>query len=57
MSDGEVLEHNLIKNHLDHKWLHTELKNNGVKDLSEVFLASLATDGSLYVDIRADKTR
>ncbi|NLJ75851.1 MAG: DUF421 domain-containing protein [Peptococcaceae bacterium] len=57
VSDGEILENNLIKNNLDQGWLNTELKNNGVKDLSEVFLASLATDGSLYVDVRASKTR
>jgi len=51
ISDGKVLEKNMEMNGLTHDWLMKTLNNKGVKDVAGVFLASLATDGSLYVDM------
>ena len=52
VSDGKVLPENLRKNNLNNGWLENKLKEQGVNDISRVFLASLATDGSLYVDLK-----
>lgn len=40
------------ENNLDRSWLDNKLKELGVDDVSRVFLAVLATDGSLYVDLK-----
>lgn len=52
ISDGEILPDNLRKNNLDQSWLENKLREQGINDISRVFLASLATDGSLYVDLK-----
>lgn len=52
ISDGKILPENLRKNNLNSSWLENKLKEQGVQDVSNVFLASLATDGSLYVDLK-----
>ncbi|NMB42214.1 MAG: DUF421 domain-containing protein [Firmicutes bacterium] len=52
ISDGKILPENLQKNNLNHSWLENKLKEQGINDTSQVFLASLATDGSLYVDLK-----
>lgn len=52
VSDGKVLSNNLQKNNLSYNWLETKLKEQGISDISHVFLASLAADGSLYVDLK-----
>ncbi len=51
ISDGQVLGQNLKTNKLDRAWLMKTLKNRGIEDVKKVFLACLATDGSLYVDL------
>ncbi|TDX51565.1 YetF domain-containing protein [Orenia marismortui] len=52
IKDGEVLEQNLKQNNLDFKWLYNELRKFGINDMSKVMLASLNTDGSLYIDLK-----
>ncbi|GAB6098748.1 DUF421 domain-containing protein [Halanaerocella petrolearia] len=52
IKDGEVLEQNLKQNNLDFNWLYNKLNKQGVDDISQVVLASLNTDGSLYIDLR-----
>ncbi|NMB40578.1 MAG: DUF421 domain-containing protein [Firmicutes bacterium] len=52
VTDGKILPENLRKNNLTISWLENKLKEQGVNDISHVFLASLATDGSLYVDLK-----
>jgi len=52
ISDGKILFENLRKNNLNNSWLENKLREQGVHDVSNVFLASLATDGSLYVDLK-----
>ncbi len=48
--DGKVLEQNLKHLNLDRVWLQSELTRHGVSDVSQVLLASLDTQGTLYVD-------
>jgi len=52
VSDGKILPENLRKNNLNHSWLENKLKERGINDISRIFLASLATDGSLYIDLK-----
>ncbi len=55
--NGVVVENNLKQVKKDRKWLETELKNQGIKDISEVFYAELETSGKLYVDKYKDKIK
>lgn len=48
--DGIIIEENLRPLNKDKNWLMKELKKQGVKDISEVFLVTLNPAGSLYVD-------
>ncbi|HZK18599.1 MAG TPA: DUF421 domain-containing protein [Clostridia bacterium] len=52
ISNGKILWENLQKNNLGQGWLENKLKEQGIHDISRVYLASLATDGSLYVDLK-----
>ncbi len=54
IKEGRVLADNLRKNKLCTNWLTNKLKELGIKDISQVFLASLAPDGSLYVDLKGN---
>jgi len=55
IKDGDVLDQNLKQNSLDINWLYKELYQQGIDDISKVMLASLNTDGSLYIDLRDEK--
>ncbi len=48
--DGILIEENLKQLNKDKKWLMNQLKSKGIKDVSEVFLATLNPAGSFYVD-------
>lgn len=48
--DGVVVEENLKQVNLSREWLDSQLKKNGINDPSEVFFASLDTQGNLYLD-------
>jgi len=52
--DGEVIYQNLKQNNLDERWLMETLKNLGYNDPREIIYASLAADGSLYIDEKKD---
>ncbi len=54
IKDGVVLDQNLRQNHLDFAWLYRELGKAGVNDISDVVLASLQTDGTLWLDVKQD---
>ncbi len=55
IKDGDVLDQNLKQNSLDINWLYKELHQQGIDDISKVMLASLNTDGSLYIDLKNEK--
>lgn len=48
--DGVVIEENLKRVNLDRDWLDSQLKSLKIKSPGEVFLATLNTEGELYVD-------
>ncbi|MFP4662012.1 MAG: YetF domain-containing protein [Halanaerobiales bacterium] len=52
IKDGIILEQNLEQNNLDFKWLYQTLSSQGIKDVEDVMLAALNTDGSLYIDLK-----
>ncbi len=48
--DGILIQENLRQLNKTEKWLKEMLKEKGIKDVSEVFLATLNPAGSFYVD-------
>lgn len=48
--EGQVIEENLEYCKLDVQWLINELNKHGIKDMKEVFIASLDSVGTLYID-------
>lgn len=48
--DGILIEENLHQLNKNKAWLMKQLKAQGIKDISEVFLATLNPAGSFYVD-------
>jgi uncharacterized membrane protein YcaP (DUF421 family) len=48
--DGVLINENLRQLNKNEKWIIDQLKMNKVKDISEVFLATLTPSGSLYID-------
>ncbi len=53
--DGEILPENLNRLGLSTEWLLAQLASQGIDDPADVFYAELGTDGTLYVDRRADQ--
>ncbi len=47
--DGHVIEAGLVETGLSRAWLDDQLRVRGIQDERNVFLASLGTDGTLYV--------
>lgn len=52
--EGQIVEQNLKQNHLTHEWLYNELASRKIGNIRDIFLATLSTDGNLYVDLRED---
>src|SRR5690554_3848198 len=52
--DGKIEDENLKQNMLTHEWLYNQLAEQNVSNIEDVFLATLSTDGSLYLDLRDD---
>lgn len=50
ISDGQIIEQNLIQLGKDQAWLMSELAQQGIHQLEEVAFAVLNTKGELYVD-------
>ncbi|MHC1723953.1 MAG: DUF421 domain-containing protein [Aminipila sp.] len=48
--DGVLIEQNLIQSKHDRAWLDNQLKALGIKNISEVFFATIDTNDNLYVD-------
>ncbi|MBW6408677.1 DUF421 domain-containing protein [Clostridium weizhouense] len=54
--DGIIMHQNLKQLNKTEKWLIDQLKMYQVKDVSEIFLATLTPSGSLYIDKYDDHT-
>lgn len=50
IADGKLDIHLLKRQNLDMAWLTNELGKQGIKDYHQVFLATLDTQGNLYVE-------
>lgn len=50
IEDGRIRQENLAKVHLTEEWLVQQLQQKGILNLKDVLLASLDTEGNLYVD-------
>ncbi|MVX65284.1 DUF421 domain-containing protein [Clostridium chromiireducens] len=48
--DGILINENLKQLNKTEKWLMSQLKTHEIKDVSEVFIATLTPSGSLYID-------
>lgn len=48
--DGVLISENLRQLNKNENWILNQLKMQGIKDISEVFLATLTPSGSLYID-------
>jgi uncharacterized membrane protein YcaP (DUF421 family) len=48
--DGILFSENLRQAGKDEAWLMSQLKAQGINDISEVFLAALNPEGNLYID-------
>jgi len=55
--DGQVVEAGLAEVRLSRAWLYDQLRARGIQDERSVFLASLGTDGTLYVAQREQNGR
>ena len=49
--DGEIEEKNLHAMGLDHDWLMTKLKEKGIANPKDIFIAMLESDGTVYMSI------
>lgn len=55
--DGKIIEQNLEDLNRDHNWLMNELKEQGIQDYEDVFIATVNPKGELYVDTYKDKLK
>lgn len=53
--DGEIMYKHLQTVGLNEEWLSDELNKRGIDSFKDVLLASLDTDGNLYVDLKDKK--
>lgn len=54
--DGVIIQQNLKQNNLTETWLLHQLAARGIADVSKITLASLDSQGNLYVDTVEDTT-
>lgn len=52
ISDGKLLEHKLKELNLDAAWLEQQLKQAGIEKVSDVFVAEVQPNGTLFIDHR-----
>lgn len=52
--DGQMVRQNLRQLRLTEEWLRGELARRGITDLGQVVLATMDTQGRLFVDVRQD---
>lgn len=55
--DGKVLDENLKDAHLDEQWLMTQLNQQKINSVEDVFYAGLDTAGNLYVSLKQKREK
>ena len=53
--DGRIVSQNLEQNNLTYEWLFDQLATQGVGRVEDIYLATLSTDGVLYLDKKEDQ--
>jgi len=48
--DGEIIIENLKSNNVDENWLQQQLKHRGITDVSQIMIATITPQGTLYID-------
>lgn len=56
VSDGQIINENLVELELTEDWLMKKMKKQNVQSVGDVFFAQVQTDGSLYISLK-DKAR
>lgn len=49
IADGELNEKELMRSGKSRKWLDDKLRKNGIKDIKDVFMASVDAEGELFL--------
>ena len=57
ISDGVLNEYELARAKKNNKWVEKELKKHGVKDIRDVFIASLDAEDELFIQLKEKKRR
>jgi len=52
--DGSILQQSLVSINRNEKWLMKRLKNKGINDATEVFLATYNVTSGLHIDLYND---
>ncbi|MBP2655737.1 MAG: putative rane protein YcaP, family [Firmicutes bacterium] len=52
--DGKIIEENLTAFGIQKNWLHEKLESQGICDVSQVLLATITPQGTLYLDKKKD---
>ncbi|WP_155590974.1 DUF421 domain-containing protein [Lysinibacillus cavernae] len=56
VSDGQLINENLVELELTEEWLMKKLKKQNIQSVEDVFFAQVQTNGSLYISLK-DKAR
>lgn len=54
IEDGIILTDALRSLNLSKAWLHHQLEKVNIRDINQVSLAQLDTEGNLYIDLQGD---
>ena len=54
ISDGKIVQKNLLGLDLDEEWVMRKLRKQGIDSVEDVFYAQLQTNGSLYINLRKE---
>ncbi|MEK4487555.1 DUF421 domain-containing protein [Psychrobacillus sp. FSL H8-0484] len=54
ISDGKIVQKNLLELDLDEEWVMRKLRKQGIDSVEDVFYAQLQTNGSLYINLRKE---
>jgi len=57
ISDGHLLEENLIKAGRDRLWLHALLKGKGITSIDAVYYLTVDENGGVYMAVKVKKSK
>lgn len=57
VSDGTLNDHELKRANKDHIWLTKEIHKRGIKDIKEIFIASLDAEDELFIQLKGESKK